>query len=74
MDPTEKVSHFITTEAEGLFFLTRNSHVKRPGCVSITTSLCLVQHIEQNYFLFKLILGYKIPTYGTQTPQCNRLI
>jgi hypothetical protein len=73
-DPTEKVPHFITTEAEVIFLSQKEPYETSSMCVNYRLLFFLVKDIEQNYFLFKRILRYKIPTYGTQTPKCDQLI
>jgi len=77
-DPTEKVPRFITTEAEVIFLNQKQPCETSSMCVNYRLLFFffffLVKDIEQNYFLFKRILRYKIPTYGTQTPKCDQLI
>jgi hypothetical protein len=51
-DPTEKVPHFITTEAE-VIFLNQKESCNTPSMrVNYHLLFFLVKDIEQNYFLF----------------------
>jgi hypothetical protein len=59
----QKKFHTLFDGRRKVIFLNQKEPSKTSSMCVNYTLLFLVMDIEQNYFLFKLILGYKIPTY-----------